>query len=155
MAAVVGGNRGSSTHGENNEVSLRGIPCFLASPRFESTRALHYLLGGGGGVSAPAWPGRRRRVQHLEIISPPGLLGLKEEARRNVVEILEKPERRSSDSSFTEALRFYAQQSDAKDCGSSGLRARVSTKRRSLLTWERYANTARFESYVAGNGLVV
>lgn len=44
---------------------------------------------------------------HLEIISPPGLLGLKEEARRNVVEILEKPERRSSDSSFTEALRFY------------------------------------------------
>lgn len=44
---------------------------------------------------------------HLEIISPPGLLGLKEEARRNVVEILEKPESRSSDSSFTEALRFY------------------------------------------------
>lgn len=43
---------------------------------------------------------------HLEIISPPGLLGLKEEARRNVVEILEKPESRSSDSSFTEALRF-------------------------------------------------
>lgn len=46
---------------------------------------------------------------HLEIISPPGLLGLKEEARRNVVEILEKPESRSSDSSFTEALRFYTQ----------------------------------------------
>ena len=44
---------------------------------------------------------------HLEIISPPGLLGLKEEARCNVVEILEKPESRSSDSSFTEALRFY------------------------------------------------
>lgn len=44
---------------------------------------------------------------HLEIILPPGLLGLKEEARRNVVEILEKPESRSSDSSFTEALRFY------------------------------------------------
>lgn len=46
-------------------------------------------------------------IPHLEIISPPGLLGLKEEARRNVVEILEKPESRSSDSSFTEALRFY------------------------------------------------
>lgn len=46
---------------------------------------------------------------HLEIISPPGLLGLKEEARRNVVEILEKLESRSSDSSFTEALRFYTQ----------------------------------------------
>lgn len=44
---------------------------------------------------------------HLEIIWPPGLRGLKEEARRNVVEILEKPERRSSDSSFTEAPRFY------------------------------------------------
>lgn len=44
---------------------------------------------------------------HLEIISPPGgHSGLKEEARRNVVEILEKPERRSSDSSFTEAPRF-------------------------------------------------
>lgn len=54
------------------------------------------------------WPWQRRRLSpHLEIILPPGLLGLKEEARRNVVEILEKPESRSSDSSFTEALRFY------------------------------------------------
>lgn len=54
------------------------------------------VQGAGGGGESP----------HLEIISPPGLLGLKEEARRNVVEILEKPESRSSDSSFTEALRF-------------------------------------------------
>lgn len=51
---------------------------------------------------------------HLEIISPPGLLGLKEEARCNVVEILEKPESCSSDSSFTEALRFYTARPRAK-----------------------------------------
>lgn len=63
---------------------------------------------------------------HLEIISPPGLLGLKEEARRNVVEILEKPESRSSDSSFTEALRFYTAER-CMDPSSSGLRARLFT----------------------------
>lgn len=56
-------------------------------------------------MSRPALAVAEGESPHLEIISPPGLLGLKEEARRNVVEILEKPESRSSDSSFTEALR--------------------------------------------------
>lgn len=62
-----------------------------------------------GGTRSPALAVTEAEAEspHLEIISPPGLLGLKEEARRNVVEILEKPESRSSDSSFTEALRFY------------------------------------------------
>lgn len=59
-------------------------------------------------VRSPALAVTEAESPHLETISPPGLLGLKEEARRNVVEILEKPERRSSDSSFTEALSFYA-----------------------------------------------
>lgn len=63
------------------------------------------------GTRSPALAAAEAEAEspHLEIISPPGLLGLKEEARRNVVEILEKPESRSSDSSFTEALRFYTQ----------------------------------------------
>lgn len=59
-------------------------------------------------VRSPALAVTEAESPHLETISPPGLFGLKEEARRNVVEILEKPERRSSDSSFTEALSFYA-----------------------------------------------
>lgn len=66
------------------------------------------------GNPAPAVAEAEAESPHLEIISPPGLLGLKEEARRNVVEILEKPESCSSDSSFTEAPRFYAARPRAK-----------------------------------------